>query len=54
MKVKILKVFRDRYTKQVYRVGTTIEVTEERAAEMNESPAAPLVAEVKARKKKEG
>lgn len=34
MKVKVLKPFRDKYTKEIYKKGSIIEVTEERAAEI--------------------
>lgn len=55
MKVRALKDFRDKYTKELYKKGSVFEVPAERAEEMNSSLAAPLVEEVKTRgKKKEG
>lgn len=54
MKVRALKDFRDKYTKALYKKGAVFDVSKERAAEMNTAPAAPLVVEVKPRKKKEG
>lgn len=54
MKVKALKDFRDKYTGELYKKGSTIEVTDERAAEMNTAPAAPLIAAVKEKKSKGG
>lgn len=56
MKLKVLKSFRDKETKVLYKVGTEIEVSEERGAELLEHPM-KLVEEVKAkavRKKKSG
>lgn len=55
MKVRALKDFRDKYTKELYKKGSVFEVEAERAEEMNSAPAAPLVEEVKTRgRKKEG
>ena len=56
MKLKVLKSFRDKETKELYKVGTEIEVSEERGAELLEHPM-KLVEEVKVkavRKKKSG
>lgn len=56
MKLKVLKSFRDKETKVLYKVGAEIEVSEERGAELLEHPM-KLVEEVKAkavRKKKSG
>lgn len=36
MKVKIIEVFRDKYTNKVYKLNDDIEVTEERFKEINE------------------
>ena len=44
MKVLINKKFTDRYTKKVYKVGETIEVTEERYAEIKKTNAALVTA----------
>ena len=56
MRLKVLRVFKDKETKELYKVGTEIEVSEERGAELLEHPM-KLVEEVKAkavRKKKSG
>ncbi len=36
MKVKVIEVFRDKYTNKVYKLNDDIEVTEERFKEINE------------------
>lgn len=36
MKVKVIEVFRDKYTKKVYKLNDYIEVTEERFKEINQ------------------
>jgi hypothetical protein len=56
MKLKVLRVFKDKETKELYKVGAEIEVSEERGAELLKHPM-KLVEEVKAktvRKKKSG
>ena len=56
MKLKVLRVFKDKETKELYKVGAEIEVSEERGAELLEHPM-KLVEEVKVkavRKKKSG
>ncbi|HHY28085.1 MAG TPA: hypothetical protein GX523_15320 [Desulfitobacterium dehalogenans] len=53
MKVRALKTFRDKYTKETYQKGSVFEVTEERAAEMNTAPAAPLVKKIEEEAEKE-
>ena len=56
MKLKVLKSFRDKETKELYKVGAEIEVSDERGAELLEHPM-KLVEEVKTkavRKKKSG
>jgi hypothetical protein len=56
MKLKVLRVFKDKETKELYKVGAEIEVSDERGAELLEHPM-KLVEEVKAkavRKKKSG
>ena len=56
MKLKVLRVFKDKETKELYKVGAEIEVSEERGAELLEHPM-KLVEEVKTktvRKKKSG
>ena len=37
MKVKVIEVFRDKYTNKVYKLNDDIEVTEERFKEINEN-----------------
>lgn len=56
MKLKVLRVFKDKKTKELYKVGAEIEVSDERGAELLEHPM-KLVEEVKTkavRKKKSG
>ena len=36
MQVKVIEVFRDKYTHQVYKLNDEIEITEERFREINE------------------
>lgn len=36
MKVKVIEVFRDKYTNKVYKLNDDIKVTEERFKEINE------------------
>jgi hypothetical protein len=43
MKVKVLRKFRDKYTKQVYDKGRIIEVTNERYEEINSTAHGILV-----------
>ena len=43
MKVKVLRKFRDKYTKQVYDKGQIIEVTNERYEEINSTTHGILV-----------
>ena len=43
MKVKVLRKFRDKYTKQVYEKGQIIEVTKERYEEINSTAHGILV-----------
>jgi len=43
MKVKVLRRFRDKYTKQVYDKGQIIEVTNERYEEINSTAHGVLV-----------
>ena len=43
MKVKVLRKFRDKYTKQVYDKGQIIEVTNERYEEINSTAYGILV-----------
>ncbi len=45
MKVKVLKVFKDKYTGELYKAGDILTVTKKRFAEILEI--APLVEEVK-------
>lgn len=36
MKVKVIEIFRDKYTNKVYELNDNIEITEERFKEINE------------------
>lgn len=36
MKVKVIEIFRDKYTNEVYKINDEIEITEERFKEINE------------------
>lgn len=51
MKLKVLKVFRDKNTGKKYEVGSTIEVDDGRGAELLEHPMG-LVEEMKAKARK--
>lgn len=48
MKVKVVSVFKDKYTKQVYKLGDVIEVTKERYSEIEQ-----YVEEIKTKKGQE-
>lgn len=43
MKVRVIKPFRDKYTKVVYMNGQEIEVTKERFKEINSAASGPFV-----------
>lgn len=47
MKVRIIKPFRDKYTKVVYMNGQEIEVTEERYEELSSAALGPFVEAIK-------
>ena len=51
MTLKIIKQFRDKYTQELYKVDDTIEVSEERGAELASDPR-ELVEVVEEKKKK--
>lgn len=54
MVVKVLRQFRDKYTKEIYRKGQKIEVSDERYEEINSTNHGALVEQVnksKAQKK---
>lgn len=51
MKVKVLKEFKDKYTKELYKKGKTIEVAKERYEEINSTSHGKLVEEIKPKKK---
>jgi len=53
MKVKVLRPFRDKHTKVLYRKGQTITVGKERFEEINSTAYGVLVEEVKDTKKAE-
>ena len=36
MKVKVIEIFRDKYTNEVYKINDEIEITEERFREINQ------------------
>ena len=36
MKVKVIEIFRDKYTNEVYKINDEIEITEERFKEINQ------------------
>ena len=48
MKARVLKVFKDKHTGELYKVGDVLTVTKKRFAEILET--APLVEEVKEEK----
>ena len=43
MKVRVIRPFRDRYTKVIYQEGQEIEVTKERFEEINSAASGPFV-----------
>lgn len=47
MKAKVIQKFKDKNTKEIYKVGQEIEVTKERFKEMNSTPNGQFVEEVK-------
>ena len=46
MRVKVLKRFKDKYTKKIYEIGEIIEVTNERYEEINSTAHGILVKKV--------
>lgn len=50
MKVKVIEIFRDKYTNKVYELNDNIEITEERFKEINEKH--NYVEKIKENKKK--
>lgn len=52
MKVRVIKPFRDKYTKVIYQKGKEIEVTKERFEEINSAALGPFVEEIKPEIKK--
>jgi hypothetical protein len=51
MKVKVIKTFRDKYTKVIYQKGQEIEATKERFEEINSAALGPFIEEVKPKSK---
>lgn len=51
MKVKVLRTFKDRYTKAIHRKGDVLTINKDRYAEI--TAVGPYVEEVKAKKVKE-
>ena len=49
MLARVIKSFRDKYTNRIVRKGREIEISEERAAEINAAPGAPFIEIPKAR-----
>ncbi|HQA58950.1 MAG TPA: hypothetical protein PK033_13880 [Acetivibrio sp.] len=46
MKVKVIKTFRDKYTKVVYQKGQEIDLTKERYEELTSAALGPFVEEI--------
>lgn len=46
MKVKVIKTFRDKYTKVVYQKGQEIDLTKERYEELTSAALGPFVREI--------
>ena len=46
MRVKVLKRFKDKYTKKIYEIGEIIEVTNERYEEINSTAHGVLVEKI--------
>ncbi len=53
MKVKVLKLFRDKYTKKLYRPGEVVDMTAKRMAEVEENLGAGYVEKAEDAKGKE-
>lgn len=51
MRVKVIKQFRDKYTKTVHKLGETLTVTKERFEEISSAAPGPFVEEIKELKK---
>ena len=52
MKVKVIKDFRDKYTKKLHKTGEELEITKERYEEINSTAHGILVKEIHEKKKK--
>ncbi|HHY42565.1 MAG TPA: hypothetical protein GX514_06935 [Thermoanaerobacterales bacterium] len=52
MRVKVVRNFRDKYTKKLYKVGEELEVTKERYEEINSTAHGILVKEMPEKKRK--
>jgi len=50
MKVKVVRTFRDKYTKELYKAGAIIEIAQQRFEEINSTAAGVLVQEIKEEK----
>lgn len=53
MKVKVIKRFRDKNTKEIYEAGRELEVSRKRLNEMNSTKNGKFVVELKEEKKQE-
>lgn len=51
MKVRVVKKFRDKYTKELYKKGQIIEVSNERYEEINSTAHGILVEKIEEKKK---
>lgn len=52
MKVKVIKDFRDKYTKKLHKAGEELEITKERYEEINSTAHGILVKEMSQKKRK--
>lgn len=53
MKVKVIKDFRDKYTKKIHEVGEEIEVTKERYEEINSTAHGILIKKIEEKKERQ-
>lgn len=52
MRVKVIKDFRDKYTKKLHKAGEELEITKERYEEINSTAHGIFVKEIPEKKKK--
>lgn len=53
MKVKVVKEFKNKYSKKIHKVGDTLDISDSRFKEINSTKHGILVKEIKEKNKKE-